>query len=73
MSWARLFKRIFDIEVNCPNCGALRRSSPVLSLRRRTAIEDPPVINKITSHAGLPPHATHSGASSRRIPGNLSA
>ena len=46
MSWARLLKRVFDIDVErCPNCGALKIIA---------AIEDPPVIVKILSHLGLP-------------------
>ena len=36
---------------------AFDRSSPVLSLRRRAAIEDPPLIVKILAHLGLPTHA----------------
>ena len=50
MSWARLLKRVFDIDVkHCPNCGgALKIIAP---------IEDPPVIDKILSHLGLPTRA----------------
>src|SRR5215469_11621386 len=54
MSWARLIKRVFDIDVeHCPNCGG--------ALKIIAAIEDPPVIVKILSHLGLstraPPRA----------------
>src|SRR5215467_12930822 len=50
MSWARLLKRVFDIDIeHCPNCGA--------SLKIIAAIEDPPVIVKILSHLGLPSRA----------------
>jgi len=54
MSWARLLKRVFDIDVeHCPNCGG--------ALKIIAAIEDPPVIVKILSHLGLstraPPRA----------------
>jgi hypothetical protein len=47
MSWARLLKQVFDIDIeHCPNCGG--------ALKIIAAIEDPPVIIKILSHLGLP-------------------
>jgi len=50
MSWARLLKRVFDIDIeHCPNCGG--------RLKIIAAIEDPPVIVKILSHLGLPTRA----------------
>ena len=50
MSWARLLKRVFDIDIeHCPNCGG--------GLKIIAAIEDPPVIVKILSHLGLPTRA----------------
>ena len=50
MSWARLLKRVFDIDVeHCPNCGG--------ALKIIAAIEDPPLIVKILSHLGLPTRA----------------
>jgi hypothetical protein len=50
MSWARLLKRVFDIDTeHCPNCGG--------ALKIIAAIEAPPVIVKILSHLGLPTRA----------------
>jgi hypothetical protein len=50
MSWARLLKRVFDIDIeHCSNCGG--------ALKIIAAIEDPPVIVKILSHLGLPTRA----------------
>ena len=50
MSWARLLKRVFDIDIeHCLNCG--------WALKIIAAIEDPPVIIKILSHLGPPTRA----------------
>ncbi len=50
MSWARLLKRIFDIDIeHCPNCGG--------RIKIIAAIEDPPVIVRILAHLGLPTRA----------------
>jgi hypothetical protein len=58
MSWARLLKRVFDMDVeHCPNCGGALKIIACPEPRRRAAIEDPPVIVKILSHLGLPTHA----------------
>jgi hypothetical protein len=47
MSWARLLKRVFDIDIDhCSNCGG--------SLKIIASIEDPPVIVRILAHLGLP-------------------
>jgi hypothetical protein len=43
MSWARLLKWVFDIDINhCPNCGG--------TLKIIAAIEDPPVILRILTN-----------------------
>jgi hypothetical protein len=50
MSWARLLKRVFDIDIeHCPNCGG--------ALKIIAAIEDPPVMVRILAHLGLPTRA----------------
>ena len=46
MSWARLLKRVFDIDIErCPRCGG--------NLKIIAAIEDPVVIERILTHLGL--------------------
>ena len=58
LSWARLLKRVFDIDIeHCPNCGGSLKSIACPEPRRRAAIEDPPVIVKILAHLGLPTRA----------------
>ena len=54
MSWARLLKRVFDID-HCPNCGGALKI--IAAPSTRAGIEDPPVIVKILSHLGLPTRA----------------
>ena len=49
MSWARLLKRVFDIDMqHCPNCGSGE-------LKIIAAILERPVVEKILSHLGLDP------------------
>ena len=57
MSWARLLKRVFDLDIqHCLNCGSALKiiAAP---LTRCSGVEDPPVIIKILSHLGLPTRA----------------
>ncbi len=54
MSWARLLKRVFELDLeHCPNCGG--------ELQSIGAILEQPVIEKILTHLGLqvgaPPRA----------------
>ena len=50
MSWARLLKRVFDIDIeHCPQCGG--------RLKIIAAIEEPAAIAKILTHLGLPARA----------------
>jgi hypothetical protein len=49
MGWARLLKRVFDIDMqHCPNCGGGE-------LKIIAAILERPVIEKILAHLGLDP------------------
>jgi hypothetical protein len=75
MSWARLLKRVFDIDIeHCPSCGGSLKIIAAPSTRSgQTGIEDPPVIIKILSHLGLPTRAAYAGASSRSIPNDPSS
>ena len=55
MSWARLLKRVFDIDMqHCPNCGAGE-------LKIIAAILERPVIEKILTHLGLDPQPPPKG------------
>ena len=50
MSWARLLKRVFDIDIDyCPRCAG--------RLQIIAAIVDPPVIAQILAHLHLPARA----------------
>ena len=54
MGWAKLLKRVFEIDMeHCPNCGG--------ELKIIVAILEAPVIEKILTHLGLqvraPPRA----------------
>jgi hypothetical protein len=55
ISWARLLKRVFDIDMqHCPNCGAGE-------LKILAAILERPVIQKILDHLGLDPQPPPKG------------
>ena len=55
ISWARLLKRVFDIDMqHCPNCGAGE-------LKIIAAILERPVIHKILHHLGLDPQPPPKG------------
>ena len=50
LSWARLLKRLFDLDLgHCPNCGG--------ELKIIAAILEAPIIEKILTHLGLPARA----------------
>jgi hypothetical protein len=49
MTWARLLKRVFDIDVERCACGG--------KLRLIAVIEEPVVIVRILTHLGLPARA----------------
>ena len=50
MSWARLLKRVFDIDIeHCPHCGG--------TMKIIAAILEPAVITQILAHLGLPTRA----------------
>ncbi len=58
MTWARLLKRVFEIDLeHCPNCSG--------ELKIIAAILEPPVIERILTHLGLqaraPPRAPAHG------------
>ena len=58
MSWVRLLKRVFDIDMeHCPNCGG--------RLKIIAVIEEPPVIVRILAHLGLPTRAPPRAAARR--------
>ena len=55
ISWARLLKRVFDIDMQrCPNCGAGE-------LKIIAAILERAVIEKILAHLGLDPQPPPNG------------
>ncbi len=55
ISWARLLKRVFDIDLqHCPNCGAGE-------LKIIAAILERPVVEKILTQLGLDPQPPPNG------------
>ena len=71
ISWARLLKRVFDVDVeHCPNCGGALKIIACPEPRRRAAIDDPPV-NPHSSGPADPRPSAYPRASSRWIPNDL--
>ena len=67
LSWARLLKRVFELDLeHCPNCGG--------ELKIIAAILEQPVIEKILTHLGLqaraPPRAPARGQALQAEPGH---
>ncbi len=67
MSWARLLKRVFEIDLeHCPNCGG--------DLKIIAAIRESAVIERILTHLGLqaraPPRAPARGQMQHAEPGH---
>jgi hypothetical protein len=64
MSWARLPKRVFDIDIeHCPHCGGAQKIIAV--------IEEPTMIVRILAHLGLAPRRGGRSCSERPdAPGN---
>ena len=59
MTWARLLKRVFDIEIEQRACGG--------KLKRIAIIEEAAVIEKILKHIGLDPQPPPPRAKARRV------
>ena len=59
MTWARLLKRVFDIDVEQCKCGG--------KLKLIAVIEEPTVIEKILKHIGLDPQPPPRAAARRRV------
>ena len=63
MSWARLLKRVFNIDISqCPRCSG--------KMKILAAIEDPKVIRKILDHLGIPSSPPKLGSSRGPPPTN---
>ena len=59
MSWTRLLKRVFELDLeHCPNCGG--------ELKIIAAILDAPVIGRIFTHLGLQARAPPRAAARER-------
>ena len=58
MSWARLLKRVFEIDLeHCPNCGG--------KLKIIAAIVEAPVIERFLTHLGLQARGASAGTGAR--------
>jgi hypothetical protein len=61
MSWARLLKRVFEIDLeHCPNCGG--------ELKIIAAILEAPVIERILTHLGLQARAPPRASAREQMP-----
>ena len=66
ISWARLLKRVFDIDMqHCPNCGGGE-------LKIIAAILERPVIEKILEHLGLQPQPPPRAPADEPVPHHAS-
>ena len=74
MSWARLLKRVFDIDIDhCPNCGGVLKIIAAPSTRLRPSKSAGDSQNPQPSRPAHPRPAARAGAAIRFIPNDLSS